>query len=184
MRTTWRATCFGFLALAPLLSACGGDDDGGTTTDEAATTASSSEAPSTGINGEEIDPDAGEPSEVATDAPAAPTTPSTPSGSDGSSTQAAPRFTYFGWNADVRAVEAGGIVPAIVESGGRCTLTLTQSGVTADASAEAIDNVTSTSCGEMLIPGDRLSSGTWRAVLTYESTTAEGASEPVDIEVP
>jgi hypothetical protein len=187
MRTTWRATCFGFLALGPLLTACGGDEDGGATADEAATTASSSEAPSTGINGEEIDPDAGKPSEVATDAPAtpaAPTTASTPSGSGSSSTQVAPRLTYFGWNADVRAVEAGGIVPAIVESGGRCTLTLTQGGTMADASSDAIDNVTSTSCGEMLVPGDRLSPGTWRAVLTYESATAEGSSEPVDIEVP
>lgn len=189
MRTTWRATCLGFLALGPLLTACGGDD-GGTTADEAATSTSSSEAPSTeappstGINGEEVDPDAGEPSEVATDTPPAPATSTAPSGSGGSSTAVAPRLTYFGWSADRGAVEAGGIVPSIVESGGRCTLTLTLGGSTADASSEAIDNVTSTSCGEMLVPGDRLSPGTWRAVLTYASDSAEGTSEPVDIEVP
>lgn len=182
MRTTWRATCLGLMVLGPLLTACGGDDDAAP---EAAATSSAAEG--TGVYGQPTDPDAGEPTEVATDTPATPTSAAAPSSSPSSSSSAArvtPRLTYFGWNADIRAVEAGGLVPSIVESGGRCTLTLTSGGSTAGATSEAVDNVSSTSCSEMVVPGDRLSPGTWQAVLTYESDTAAGASEPVDIEVP
>lgn len=177
MRTNWRATCLGLMVLGPLLTACGGDDDAATA--EAATTTSA--APTTGVYGQPADPDAGEPTAVATDSPPAPTSSAAASPSVAPVT---PRLTYFGWNADLGAVEAGGIVPAIVESGGRCTLTLTQGRTTADASSEAIDNVTSTSCAEMVISGDRLAPGAWRAVLTYESDTARGVSDAVDIEVP
>lgn len=177
MRTTWRATCLGLMVLGPLLTACGGDDD--SATDEAAAT--SSEAPASGVYGQPADPDAGEPTEVATDSPAAPSSPAAPAPSG---TSVSPRLTYFGWNADIGAVEAGGIVPSIVESGGRCTLTLSQGGTEVDVSSEAIDNVTSTSCAEMVVPGDRLSPGVWRAVLTYDSETAQGVSEAVEIEVP
>jgi hypothetical protein len=186
MRTTWRATCFGILALGPLLTACGSDDDSAKGEAAASSSSSSSGAPRSGVYGQPTDPDAGNPSEVATDAPSAPSSPPATSSATAqpSGASVAPRLTYYGWNADLGAVEAGGIVPSIVESGGRCTLTLTLGGTTADASSEAIDNVTSTSCGEMLVPGDRLSPGTWRAVLTYESATADGTSAPVDIEVP
>lgn len=183
MRTNWRATCLGLMVLGPLLTACGADDDGATPATSA--TSSPSGTPATGINGETIDPDAGNPTEVATDSPATPTgSTATASASAPPSATVRPRLTYFGWNADIGAVDAGGIVPEIVEAGGRCTLTLTMGGTTADASSEAIDNVTSTACSEMVVPGDRLSPGTWRAVLTYESATARGVSEPVDIEVP
>jgi hypothetical protein len=185
MRTTWRATCLGLLVLGPLLTACGGGDDGRTSNASSAT--SSSGASATGVYGQPTDGDAGEPTEVATDTPATPTS-ATPSGSAGGSgsagTTVAPRLTYFGWNADIGAVEAGGIVPAIVESGGRCTLTMSRAGAQVEVTSEAVDNVTSTSCSEMVVTADRLSPGAWRTVLTYRSDTAQGVSEPVDIEVP
>ena len=69
MRTTWRVTCLGLMVLGPLLTACGGDDDNAT--DEASATSTSAAAPSTGAYGEPTDPDAGEPTQVATDTPAA-----------------------------------------------------------------------------------------------------------------
>jgi hypothetical protein len=178
MRTTWRATALGLLMLGPLLTACGGDGDGGTET-----IASSSTAPSSGVYGQPTDPDAGEPTEVATDTPATPSSQAAPT-SGSSAMPVTPQLTYFGWNADIGAVEAGGIVPAIVESGGRCTLTLTMGDAEAGATSEAVDNVTSTSCSEMVVPGDRLSPGTWQAVLAYESATASGDSAAVPIEVP
>lgn len=182
MRTNWRATCLGLMVLGPLLTACGSDDDGAKAAgakDEAAAT--SSAAPTSGVYGQPTDPDAGEPTELATDSPAA--TPST-SAPAASGVAVSPRLTYFGWNADISAVEAGGIVPAIVEAGGRCTLTLSQGGTEVDVSSEAIDNVTSTSCAEMVISGDQLAPGTWRAVLSYESATARGVSEAVEVQVP
>lgn len=175
MRTTWRATCLGLMVLAPLLTACSGDDDG-SVTESSATSAAPSETPSPGVYGEpDDDPGIPAPTAVATDTAA-------PTSAQGKAVS--PRLTYFGWNADIRAVEAGGIVPAVVEAGGTCTLTLSQGAAAVSVSSQAIDNVTSTACGEMLVPGDRLSSGAWRTVLTYESETSQGTSEATEVLVP
>jgi hypothetical protein len=178
MRTTWRATCLGLMVLGPLLTACGGDDDGASTKAAATSTA----AEGSGVYGQPSDPDAGEPTEVATDSPAVPTT--TPAPAKPSTARVSPQLTYFGWNEAIGGVDAGGIITSIVESGGTCTLILTKDGTEVAASSEAIDNVTSTSCGEMVVPGGELSPGSWRTVLSYESDTAQGVSDPVQVEVP
>jgi len=113
--------------------------------------------------------------EVATDTPA-------PTEEPGE--EVAPQITYYGWDDAIGGVEAGGIVMGVVESGGTCTLTLTQDSTAVDVSVEAIDNVTSTSCPAMTVPGDRLGSGTWRATLSYESEDFRGVGDAVEVEVP
>lgn len=75
-------------------------------------------------------------------------------------------------------------MPFLVEEGGTCTLTLTQGGASATASREATPNVTSTACGELVVPGDQLAPGTWDAVLAYESERSAGSTEPVEVQVP
>ena len=115
------------------------------------------------------------PSEVATDAPA----PTAAAGED-----VTPQLTYYGWNADIPGVEAGGIVLGIVESGGTCTLTMTRDTTTVDISVEAVDNVSSTSCPAMTVPGDRLEPGSWQATLSYESGTSQGVGDAVEVDVP
>ncbi|MDT0275114.1 hypothetical protein [Blastococcus goldschmidtiae] len=115
------------------------------------------------------------PAEVATDAPV----PTQDAGGE-----VTPQLTYYGWNADIEAVEAGGIVLGIVEAGGTCTLTMTQGTTTVDVSTTAIDNATSTSCPAMTVPGDQLEPGTWQATLAYESETSRGIAEAVAVEVP
>ena len=72
----------------------------------------------------------------------------------------------------------------IVESGGTCTLTLTKGSTAVDVSADAVDNVTSTSCPAMTVAGDRLESGTWQATLSYESGTSQGTGDAVEVQVP
>jgi hypothetical protein len=114
-------------------------------------------------------------SEVATD---------TPAPTEAAGTEVAPQLTYYGWDATAGGVEAGGIVMGIVESGGTCTLTLTQGSTDVDVSVEAVDNVTSTSCPAMTVVGDRLQSGTWQATLSYESGTSQGTGDAVEVEVP
>ncbi|MBJ7451115.1 MAG: hypothetical protein JHC71_03400 [Blastococcus sp.] len=114
-------------------------------------------------------------SEVATDTPA----PTEEAGAE-----VAPQLTYYGWDPAAGAVEAGGIVMGLVESGGTCTLTLTKGSTAVDVSADAVDNVTSTSCPAMTVPGDRLESGTWQATLSYESRTSQGTGDAVEIQVP
>jgi len=118
------------------------------------------------------------PEDVATDEPPAPVPPRD------AGTEVTPQLTYYGWVADIEAVEAGGIVMDIVESGGTCTLTLRQGSTSVDVSAEAVDNVTSTSCPAMTVPGDRLAPGTWQATLSYESDTSRGAGDAVEVDVP
>ena len=115
------------------------------------------------------------PSEVATDSPA----PTAEAGAE-----VAPQLTYYGWDAAAGGVEAGGIVMGLVESGGTCTLTLTKGSTVVDVSAEAVDNVTSTSCPAMTVAGDRLQSGTWLATLSYESGTSQGTGDAVEVQVP
>ena len=115
------------------------------------------------------------PEDVATDSPV----PTRPAGAE-----VTPQLTYYGWVDDIGAVEAGGIVLDVVESGGTCTLTLRQGSSEVDVSAEAVDNVTSTSCPAMTVPGDRLQPGTWLATLSYESDTSRGAGDAVEVDVP
>lgn len=157
-------------------------DDGDTTAqgiDPAA--APTSEAPSDPIATLEPERTGGVPvptapaSEVATDTPA----PTEEAGE-----AVAPQLTYYGFDKTIPGVEAGGIVMGIVESGGTCTLTLSQGRSSVDVSVEAVDNVTSTSCPAMTVPGDRLTPGTWLATLSYESGTSQGTGDAVEIEVP
>jgi hypothetical protein len=115
------------------------------------------------------------PTDVATDAPVTP---------DDGGDEVTPQLTYYGWNADIGGVEAGGIVQGVVESVGTCTLTLTQDSTEVDVSAEAVDNVTSMSCPAMTVPRNRLEPGTWQATLSYESGTSRGVSDAVEVEVP
>lgn len=116
------------------------------------------------------DPDAGQ--SVATDEPHVVTDESV-----------AVTVTYFGWNDGARQVQVGGFVGGVVEEGGVCTLTLTKGGATVTGRTEALPDASTTSCGEVAVPGDELSAGTWRAVLSYSSDGHSGASEPVDVEV-
>jgi len=163
----------------------GGRTAGDTTPVTAPTTAApTSEAPSDGTPVATLEPERTggspiptepAPEDVATDSPA-------PSPAPGA--EVSPQLTYYGWVDDIAAVEAGGIVMGIVESGGTCTLTLRQGSDEVDVSADAVDNVTSTSCPAMTVPGDRLAPGTWLATLSYASDTSRGAGDAVEVDVP
>ncbi|MFF3063316.1 hypothetical protein ACFVQ3_02050 [Oerskovia sp. NPDC057915] len=71
-----------------------------------------------------------------------------------------------------------------VDAAATCTLELTKAGTTRTVTSEALESPKTMSCGELVVgPGD-LSSGAWTAVLSYESTTAWGTSDPVVVNVP
>jgi len=146
--------------------------------DDASGSAAVASAEPPGVYGAPV-PDRPEPTAVATDAPR-----DTPAPSPGTA-QAEPAvlITWSGWDDALGGVEVGGYAD-LVESGGTCTLTLTKGGVTASASRPASADVSTTSCGALSVPGSELSSGTWEAVLTYESPGAAGTSAPVEVEVP
>jgi hypothetical protein len=157
-----RAGCLALLTSALLLAGC-----------TSAEPVSESAAPA-GVYGAPVDVSKPEPTFVATDAPP------TIQASDDATVQ----ITYFGWNPDTRVVELAGFVASVVEDDGTCTLTLTKGDDRETTSAPATPSVSNTACGEQVLPGDRLSSGTWSAVLSYDSPTSHGASEPVEVEIP
>lgn len=173
MLTSRRTGLLAACASVALLAACS------SSTDEASSGSPLSTA-SPGTYGTPLDPTAPDPTDVATDpAPSAAPTPT-----DGARGEATVQITYYGWNPGSSVVEVGGFVPFLVEEGGTCTLTLTQGGASATATREATPNVTSTACGELVVPGDQLAPGTWSAVLGYESERSTGTTEAVEVQVP
>lgn len=151
--------------------------------DAAATTSTSTSAPSsapadvgdpslTPVTGsaEGADPQSGQ--TLATDQPVVVTTAKVPVS-----------VTFYGWNAVAREAQVGGYVSGVIEGGGTCTLTLTKAGVNVTVRQPATADASTTMCGELDVPGARLSAGTWRAVLSYRSPGHAGVATPVDIAV-
>lgn len=91
--------------------------------------------------------------------------------------------TYLDWSASDRVVEAGAYATA-VEQPGSCTLTLTSGGQTVTSSIPALTDASTMSCGGITVPRERLSSGTWTAVVIYESATSVGTSAPIEVVIP
>ena len=91
--------------------------------------------------------------------------------------------TFYGWNPDTKAVEVGGYVTGVVEDGGTCTLTLTKGATTVTGSTKALPDASTTACGAVAVPGNKVGAGTWRAVLSYSSDGHTGTAEAVDVEV-
>jgi hypothetical protein len=92
-------------------------------------------------------------------------------------------ITWSGWAPDPAGVEAGGYVD-VVETGGSCTLTLTNGSATVSVTSAATPDVSSTTCGPMFLPGDQVTPGPWRSVLSYESPLRSGRSDAVEVTVP
>lgn len=76
-----------------------------------------------------------------------------------------------------------GYIPHIIEKGGECTVSLTKDGVNKTATKTALQNAQDTTCGQLRIPFSSLSPGSWVATISYRSSTSEGISQPVNIEV-
>lgn len=87
------------------------------------------------------------------------------------------------WNYTNPNLEASGFVPAVIESGGTCTLTAIKDGVTQSASISGTQNAQNVSCGLMKINRDKLSTGIWKVTISYSSTSYEGVSDPQTQEV-
>lgn len=175
----------GFLLAAGLLAACSSGaaepSSAGTTVPAAGSTAA---VPATSSE---------TPAETPTTAPAA-ATPSAvpvplPTRTPVATDPPRPRTTdvvlsFVGWDTKTAAVEAGGYLSPVVESGGTCTLELTKGSRTVTAVAPAQADASTTSCGNLAVPRAQLTPGSWSAVLRYSSTTTTGTSDPATVAVP
>jgi hypothetical protein len=90
--------------------------------------------------------------------------------------------TYAGWDDASSSVVVAGFVTGVIEEGGTCTATLTRGSQTEMSSTTASADATTTTCGDITVGG--LDSGSWQAVLSYESGAAHGTSAAVTVDVP
>lgn len=118
---------------------------------------------------------------TASPAPTAVKTPSTPS--EGPATPAE-AVTIITLETRDGFIQASGIVPAIVESDGVCTLTISHDGVTRSQTAPAAPGRDSTYCGLVSIDVAGLASGAWDAVLSYRSPKSAADSTSMQVQVP
>lgn len=94
------------------------------------------------------------------------------------------QVTYAAWDEAAGGVTVEGFIPSVVESTGTCTLAVTKGPTTVTAAVPGTPSASTTSCGGAVVPSGELSTGTWTAVLTYESPTSTAAAEPVEVAVP
>ena len=178
MRHGWRVGgTAAALAMLAMTAACGSSSDGSEAAAASSSVAAAASAGATaapGSYGSPVDPSLPNPTGVATDSAA-------PTAATGS---AAVVVTYSGWTDATVGVEVGAYVAGVAESGGTCTLSLTSGSRTARAEVSGEPDSSSTSCPNMAVEPDQLSSGTWSAVVSYESVTTSGESDPVEVVIP
>jgi hypothetical protein len=168
---------------------CSSSSDSGTSTAaqssaSAVAAASAAATAKPGEYGSPVNPSLPNPTNVATDAPVTSQAGASGAGTPGSRTSVDVVVTYSGWDDALAGVEVGAYAAGTAESGGTCTLTLTKGSDTASAEAPAEPDATSTSCPGLVVPGSKLSSGSWTAVVSYESRGTHGQSDPVKVVVP
>jgi len=166
VRNTTRGAALTVALATAVLAGCSSGDDA----EEASAT--SSAAPES--YGSPADPSLPAPTSVATD----------PEPSEAPVGAGSIRITYADWNDQARVVEAGGILPDVVEAGGVCTLTVSKDDVSVTATIEGLPDARSTNCGGLVVPGESLSPGTWTVVISYESNRSRASSEPTQVEIP
>lgn len=88
------------------------------------------------------------------------------------------------WNTSTKDVEFSAYAAGIVESGGTCVVEMVKGNLRATGRTAAVPDATTTSCGDLRVPGAAVSSGTWSATITYTSPSASGISAPSDVMVP
>ncbi len=80
--------------------------------------------------------------------------------------------------------EVRGYISGVVEDGGTCTATYTKGATSFARTSTGIINVSNTTCPAIKTSrSDFTSTGTWSVVLTYNSPSSQGTSQPVSIEV-
>ena len=102
---------------------------------------------------------------------------------NGSTKSVKPVISAYGQNTVNGKVEVGSYVPGVFENGGKCTTILQNNGVSKTKMTDGIENVSNVSCGFAVFEQGELTSGTWSATVSYNSKSASGVSDPVQIEV-
>jgi hypothetical protein len=82
------------------------------------------------------------------------------------------------------ALEVSGMVPNLVEDGGRCTAEIRRGDVVRSVDGATSAARESTYCALLTVPVSQLTSGEWQVTLTYDSAAHRGVSQVSRITVP
>lgn len=94
-------------------------------------------------------------------------------------------MVFAGVDPDGTTVSASGYIAGVIENGGTCTFTFSGSGPDVIVTSEGLADSKTTSCGTVQTQISDFTSGTWTAVLSYQSDkTGALTSEPLTVEVP
>lgn len=94
-----------------------------------------------------------------------------------------PLITVWGQQSAGSDFKLNGYVPGIIETDGKCTLTLTKGNKKATKTRVALADAKNTTCGQTIISYNDLEPGEWKAVLSYNSPHSSGSSEVTLVEV-
>lgn len=95
----------------------------------------------------------------------------------------APILTYWGQESPGSDFEANGRVAGIIESDGTCTLTLIKGEESVSTKRTALANAQDTTCGLMTIKFGSLTTGDWKAILSYSSSKSQGSWSAIVVKV-
>src|SRR6476620_1507972 len=150
VRPTARMTGAGVILAAGLLSAC----SPGASQPSSAGTSSSAPSTAAGTVDTPADTPAGGAEITTATVTDSPVVAPSPLSSDATVATDSPRpqstevvLSFLGWNTKDSAVEAGGYLSPVVETGCTCTLALTKDGQTVTATSPAQADASTTSCG-------------------------------------
>ncbi|NII50176.1 hypothetical protein [Frigoribacterium endophyticum] len=115
-------------------------------------------------------------------APGATTTPAPAPPADPA--PVSPLVTFDQWTASTRTLAVGATVPGVVETGGTCTLSVTDGAATVEGSFAALPSASSTDCGSMSLQSDSFSPGQWTVSVTYVSATSAGSVDDYEVTIP
>lgn len=81
-------------------------------------------------------------------------------------------------------IEVSAYVPGVIEDGGICTLKLTRDSKSITRTVTGEKDATTTRCPIFSVPrSDFPSTGTWTVIVSYDSSTSQGASRTNKLEV-
>ena len=80
-------------------------------------------------------------------------------------------------------IAAGGAVPNINETGGKCTYSFSKDSTKIEFSTNTLPNPSYISCETVRVDASKFTSGTWTVKIIYKSNTAEGESETQSIKI-
>lgn len=98
-----------------------------------------------------------------------------PSPNSGSKRTISIAVSYADINSD-NQLEVRAFTSDIIEGSGTCTLTASKGSSEVTTNTPAFIDVSSTICEPLYIPKSKLSTGTWKIVVTYSSPNASGTS--------